>query len=463
MENIFIPLPFTIDLARPLEKTLLHTLFCMGDKNAHRFELTINILGAAQSLEGCSVVGSFLSFETMTTHRITGTVTEGKAVVVLDDFCYSLHGQFALTVKIKEGEAETSVFCGEGYMRTTMSEKVVTDDYILMDVETIVTKIEAAEKATSRANTAAARCENMQMDASGMAGDSNRLNGKDPAHYLPARNLLDNSNFTNPVNQRGNTTYTGAGAIIDRWKVQYNNNGSASIIKGGITFKNESESMNYPVAQHFPAGTLEDGEKYTAAFRTWAGYTYSYVFTAEENCNLYSNLLATCIYIHMQKNTENGTDLFEILLTPAKTLTIAWAALYEGEYSAENIPPYVPKGYAAELIEAQRHLTIYTLSGTYLVPFAHGYCYSATMARFCIDLPAPMRMLVPTVTADNVTLRIRANGSVYPVTEVGVINCRNNKAYLTATAEGLPEGYPCEIIASNVSGNTGVFAISAEV
>lgn len=148
MGKVFIPLPFAIDLARPLEKTPLHTLFCMNDKNAHRFELTISTLGAPQSLEGCSVVGYFLSFETMTTHRITGTATGGKAVVVLDDFCYSLHGQFALTIKIKEGDAETSVFCGEGYMRTTMSEKVITDGYIILNAEEILRHIEAMDQAT---------------------------------------------------------------------------------------------------------------------------------------------------------------------------------------------------------------------------------------------------------------------------------------------------------------------------
>lgn len=159
MENIFIPLPFNIDLARPLVKTPLHTLFCMHDKNAHRFELTISILGAPQSLEGCSVVGNFLSYESMTSHKIDGTVTDGKAVVVLDDICYALHGQFALTVQIKEGEAETSVFCGEGYMRTTAAEKVITDGYIILNVEEIISHIEAMDEATKNVTEAVKNAE----------------------------------------------------------------------------------------------------------------------------------------------------------------------------------------------------------------------------------------------------------------------------------------------------------------
>ena len=38
----------------------------------------------------------------------------------------------------------------------------------------------------------------------------------------PNPNLLDNWYFGNPVNQRGQTSYTGAGYGIDRWKIAYN-------------------------------------------------------------------------------------------------------------------------------------------------------------------------------------------------------------------------------------------------
>ena len=41
-----------------------------------------------------------------------------------------------------------------------------------------------------------------------------------------AHNLLDNSDFRNPVNSRGKNTYSDAGNeyTIDRWKTQYNTN-----------------------------------------------------------------------------------------------------------------------------------------------------------------------------------------------------------------------------------------------
>ena len=42
-------------------------------------------------------------------------------------------------------------------------------------------------------------------------------------------------------------------------------------------------------------------------------------------------------------------------LTEAGAIHPVWAALYEGEYTAANLPFYKPKGYAAELRECQRY------------------------------------------------------------------------------------------------------------
>ena len=49
-----------------------------------------------------------------------------------------------------------------------------------------------------------------------------------------------------------------------------------------------------------------------------------------------------------------------------------WAALYEGEYTAETLPEYQPKGYGAELAECQRYFQRFrteALRGTYCEDF----------------------------------------------------------------------------------------------
>ena len=60
------------------------------------------------------------------------------------------------------------------------------------------------------------------LPSDGTAADSAKLDGKDSVYYHKKfshpRNLLDNSDFTNPVNKRGQTSYTGNGYTIDRWR-----------------------------------------------------------------------------------------------------------------------------------------------------------------------------------------------------------------------------------------------------
>ena len=64
-----------------------------------------------------------------------------------------------------------------------------------------------------------------------------------------------------------------------------------------------------------------------------------------------------------------------------------WAALYEGEYTAETLPEYQPKGYGAELAECQRYYyTFQALVGT----------QASAAQRVFLPLPVKMR-IIPSV------------------------------------------------------------------
>ena len=63
----------------------------------------------------------------------------------------------------------------------------------------------------------------------------------------------------------------------------------------------------------------------------------------------------------------DGADAVELRFYPSYTDNggtgdIFWAALYEGTYTADTLPPYVPKGYAAEMMECQRYYHLYATS-----------------------------------------------------------------------------------------------------
>ena len=80
-----------------------------------------------------------------------------------------------------------------------------------------------------------------------------------------------------------------------------------------------------------------------------------------------------------------GTSLYAAMGT--YSATFEWAALYEGEYTAETLPEYKPKGYGAELAECQRY---YMQFGRIMAPgflTNGGKCYS-----MIINTPVAMRV-----------------------------------------------------------------------
>ena len=199
--------------------------------------------------------------------------------------------------------------------------------------------------------------------------------GQDMAKALRARNLLDNSDFTNPVNQRGKTSYDGNVEVhsIDRWDVY---DGDTVTIKDGYISKTGNliqyiegldGSKVYTAAICLNDGTIiTETDQLSAGIGGWAGAIY---------CAINSNGITTFFI------TSNATD-------------VKWAALYEGEYTAETLPPYVPKGYGVELLECQRYYL--QLKTEYIV---NGYVASSgTQLWLQLPLAVPMRVF-PTFKA----------------------------------------------------------------
>ena len=400
-----ILMPYTVHLDHTLRVTPLSTLFAKGDSAAHRFELTIMRAGVQEDLTGCTVMCKFYRMADSTVVSMTGSVEDRKAVAVLNKACYDYIGRFALTIAIKNGEEETTVFYGDGYMHGQRADTSISGEYIIYDINTLLEKIaeidastQAANTATSNANTAtekantATKNANTAADAANKeatnankaanaanaaakdwgdstAANSYKLGGKAPEYYLQPRNLLDNSFWrrgSESVNQRGQTSYIGAVYGIDRWY------GRAE------AQKTEVRSIDITVTA---TGTAYAGikqkianiEEFAGETVTLAVYVYSTVGVAvgfvNENDEAVSEtvdsstgtrvILCTCT---VPSNTTPDKFIPRILLrTTAQNdyMRCYWAALYEGAYTADTLPPYVNKGYAAELAECQQRFHVY--------------------------------------------------------------------------------------------------------
>lgn len=143
------------------------------------------------------------------------------------------------------------------------------------------------------------------------------------------RNLLDNSNFRNPVNQRGQASYTG-GYGIDRWRVW--NSDTLTVNSGYIT-------GNGSVFQYLLPSVVQNSVHTLAAKKT-DGSILLYTKNPSEAYSTADNGLGLGV--------DNNMDNDVVIHLP--TGSYLWAALYEGEYTAETLPEYHPKGYMVEAL-----------------------------------------------------------------------------------------------------------------
>lgn len=212
------------------------------------------------------------------------------------------------------------------------------------------------------------------------APDSSKLGGKSPEYYIQPRNLLDNSDFRNPVNQRG----IASGAVIrneysiDRWKLL--NIGQLTFDDGYITI---SANQGYPV---YFRQLFEKLPKFPATVRleTTDGII-ARTFTAVSRFTFNDDM-----YVEI-----NGDLFVDFYIPQGKSLSIVNIALYEGSYTADTLPPYVPKGYAAELAECQRYyLPVSDYWNMGVVLTGTGY--------ICLNIPTNIKMRIsPTPIISN--------------------------------------------------------------
>lgn len=224
---------------------------------------------------------------------------------------------------------------------------------------------------------------------------------------IPARNLLDNSDFTNPVNQRGNTTYTGVYGI-DRWRTWG---------EEAVTITNSGISIMGNLYQYFNKTELKN-VKCTLAVKKKDGTILTHT----------QNLLDDLIYstVNIGFGTDPATNSTKVVIS-LPTGEYVWAALYEGEYTAETLPPYVPKGYGAELAECQRYYQVFSQNETHL--YGNSGDVNGNAVRLVVPNTVKMR-INPTVSAFNIAVLSGERISNYETTYTPS-NCNSENGFLS--------------------------------
>ena len=174
-------------------------------------------------------------------------------------------------------------------------------------------------------------------------------------------NLLGNSNFANPVNQRGGANYNRTGYNVDRWRAT--NKIDVTIIPEDevIEFVCTSDATTRNAfSQRLPWDRApKTGTNITVALMCHDSGIYIFSGIAPEHGARVSMGTDDSVIagVHTTLNYESDDyALLAVYMEPGKTLRIGWIAFYEGEYSTKTLPAYRPKDYGAELLECQRYL-----------------------------------------------------------------------------------------------------------
>lgn len=285
------------------------------------------------------------------------------------------------------------------------------------------------------------------------------------------KNLLDNSDFTNPVNQRGQTSYTNNTDAtvwgIDRW---HYGGGTLTLQSDSINFTSNNSDYYKYIAQHLDT-TLYANEKYTLALKLkineisgpltihacdfdYEDISDSAVLTINDTTTDYKIFFLT--FTTPSDITRPGVELYMDSVTSSFiNMDIKWIALYKGEYNVYTLPEYQPKGYGNELLECMRYF-IYIPSTNGSFP---GYNISTTQTRVNIDTPVIMRT-TPEVTFSNFSackIHLYSSTKKTP-TKFAVSEYHLNKLTLDLTSSGLTTAATAALVP-----NTSSITLNAEL
>ena len=214
-------------------------------------------------------------------------------------------------------------------------------------------------------------------------------------------NLLDNSDFVHPVAQAGvNGAHGATGYAVDRW--MRTSGATVSQAADGLKIVSDKTSWTAGIQQRIEAKRFAD--VMTFAVRgvfPVACRLFVYIGSGTTNFGtayFQGDAAERTLMLKLTKpDGLTGDEVVNVYISPDTGSTgtaavVRWAALYEGEYTAETLPPYVPKGYAAELAECLRYYRRITATNE---TFA-GYC--ANGVSYCMIPLQTMRIkpsLVP--------------------------------------------------------------------
>lgn len=245
-------------------------------------------------------------------------------------------------------------------------------------------------------------------------------------------NLLDNWYFVDPINQIGESEYTGTtnGSLsIDRWIVVRSNskltiNADSISLAGGSLFAQEVRGLQFNEAYTFSILT-KDGRL--------ASLTISSLSTSTSSSSVIElgtlRLAYNTDYLTVQ--FTNGATAVELIAAKLERGSMQTLARQEGSVWVLND---APPQKSLELLKCQRRFYAIPAYSNYGVPIGYGFCNSTTAARVVIDTPVAMDA-ISTIKSTVGSISLHADNSLYSpsLENISVLSTKGNKIYLNIT------------------------------
>ena len=263
------------------------------------------------------------------------------------------------------------------------------------------------------------------------------------SNHMVNPNLLDNWYFGNPVNQRGQTSYTGTGIYaIDRWMTD----STVTVVDGGIKCKQSGHEWLLWQKLDDALAKIIAGRVVTYSALTSAGLLTKTVslpplnetWDIEGGNATLGDLAMDMTQLGGKKCLRLYSEVYdtEAIIKAAKLELGSQQTLAHKEYG-EWVLNEIPK-FGDQLAECQRYFVRIGSDNAYRI-VGTGTAYGTTMCGIIVPLPVEMRTVPAVSIVGQLMLRNKAGAEVVcSGVALDVIGAAT--AYLNCTASGLTIG-----------------------
>lgn len=266
-------------------------------------------------------------------------------------------------------------------------------------------------------------------------------------------NLLHNWWFgSGVINQKGVTSQSSDGYMIDRWRINRSDN-TITLNTNGLIIKNNNTSIRQQFEQRLEKGVIRANTAYTASIKLQSGQIFYGTITTPETIPTsgYIDIVQVADKHTLRIAWGSITDSLAVMVGSASTLSIVAVKLEYGSVSTltnDHAPDQ-----SVELLKCWRYKRTYKVQTASYDFLALGFARSTTSILFTLPIPG-MRGGSATITISDINdfkvSKTDTNASnLIPITAITGFYRTSETRSFTVTASGLTVGQPYMLLLGN--------------